>query len=109
MEMDSNKDGTLSLDEFVSGIENIPEMAQMLKLMGVSKEDVEATFSILDSDGSGDVDFREFSDKIYRMKYSDWHAQVSFLRYYATQIHEKVHQQVEMLKAYLERSCNKQE
>eukprot|EP00931_Biecheleriopsis_adriatica_P087000 TRINITY_DN61526_c0_g1_i1.p1 TRINITY_DN61526_c0_g1~~TRINITY_DN61526_c0_g1_i1.p1 ORF type:complete len:530 (-),score=94.12 TRINITY_DN61526_c0_g1_i1:28-1545(-) len=66
--MDSDKNGALSVEEFINGFESCQEFADTLRALDIGKADMETVFTILDSDGSGDVAYQEFVDHLYRMK-----------------------------------------
>eukprot|EP00446_Apocalathium_sp_SHHI-4_P051201 CAMPEP_0177373138 /NCGR_PEP_ID=MMETSP0368-20130122/43433_1 /TAXON_ID=447022 ORGANISM="Scrippsiella hangoei-like, Strain SHHI-4" /NCGR_SAMPLE_ID=MMETSP0368 /ASSEMBLY_ACC=CAM_ASM_000363 /LENGTH=238 /DNA_ID=CAMNT_0018836585 /DNA_START=1 /DNA_END=717 /DNA_ORIENTATION=- len=57
-----------------------------MSLMGVEKKDCTNVFGILDRDGSGDVDYDEFVEEMYRMKNDDVHTMVMFTKHHVQEI-----------------------
>jgi hypothetical protein len=58
--------------------------------MDIERKDVEAVFKILDEDGSGDVDYSEFVEQLHKMKNSDSHTLLIFIKHYVKCIHEEL-------------------
>merc|ERR1712137_639306 len=56
--LDSDGSGGVTLEEFQEQVEN-PVMMRFLKRVDLVPEDVEMAFSILDKDGSGEIDAEE--------------------------------------------------
>lgn len=69
--IDEDHSGSVTLEELEDGAANDTEFRQRLRVMDVSKADLQQLFAILDGDGSGDVDPEEFIDTLYRMKCAD--------------------------------------
>merc|ERR1712232_434687 len=59
------------MEELRAGYESNAELRSVFDSMGLNKEDVEALLVIADEDGSGDVDYTEFSDLIVKLKSTD--------------------------------------
>jgi len=64
--MDSTGDGIISEDEFLEALEN-PEVSEFLESLGMSKQEMQSLFSILD-DGGGNISWEEFVEAIVRLK-----------------------------------------
>merc|ERR1719145_265162 len=96
--MDSDKSGHLNYDELHEGFENNAEFKDMMKVMDIKQQDMEVVFKILDEDASGDVNYGEFIENLHKMKSHDGHTLLVFIKYYVTEIREKVQEQLRVLK-----------
>jgi len=85
-ELDDDKSGTLTAQELNEGFENNAQFRQIMALMQIDRDDIDAVFNILDKDGSGDIDYDEFITEMYKMKSHDEHTMLVFLRYYVLEI-----------------------
>eukprot|EP00931_Biecheleriopsis_adriatica_P067473 TRINITY_DN4160_c0_g1_i5.p1 TRINITY_DN4160_c0_g1~~TRINITY_DN4160_c0_g1_i5.p1 ORF type:complete len:578 (-),score=96.18 TRINITY_DN4160_c0_g1_i5:3-1700(-) len=66
--IDSDESGYLTISEFLNGFDNNGELADLLKCMDISKDDLTCVFNVLDTDGSGDINCYEFVDQLHRLK-----------------------------------------
>merc|ERR1712151_696348 len=103
-EMDKDKSGSLTLRELTEGFECKKTFGDMMSLMDVAKEDLELVFSILDEDDSGDVIYEEFVNQIHKMKSSDNHTLLIFIKCYVSEIKQKVTEELRLIKEMLSRS-----
>ena len=67
-ELDTDKNGRLSEDEFLEGFENNPQFAEALLGMGVYPEDIGLLFDVLDTQGSGEVTYVGFVNTLARLR-----------------------------------------
>lgn len=67
-QLDVKGDGTISLDDFISGCQADPALWAALSALDVRKDDIEILFHGLDSDHSGRVDYAEFIDWLHKSK-----------------------------------------
>jgi Ca2+-binding EF-hand superfamily protein len=67
-QLDTNSNGDLSKEELFNGASQSLEFANVLKLMDVTGEDLDALFKILDTDHSGTVSYMEFVEQLHRMR-----------------------------------------
>lgn len=79
--LDIDDSGTVTCDELVEGIETEAEFADILRLMDVSPEDLSLLFKVLDKDGSGELNYNEFCENLYKMKTHDTHTLLVFVRH----------------------------
>jgi len=57
-----------------------------MQVMAIGKEDMSAIFDVLDSDGSGDVSYKELVDQLYKFRTPDLRTAI----YELTKLHQKV-------------------
>lgn len=95
--MDLDNSGQITLRELQKGFHGNKEFQDILALMDVKEDDLEAVFGILDKDGSGDVAYNEFIEELHRMKSHDSHTMLIFIKYYVTEIRTKLTDQVSVL------------
>ena len=67
-ELDTDKNGRLSEDEFLDGFENNPQFAEALLGMGVYPEDISLLFDVLDTQGSGEITYISFVNTLARLR-----------------------------------------
>lgn len=93
VEADADKDGVITMEEFVDILENNAVVVQILENLGVPVADVRELFAVLDHDDSGTVTISEFLEGCAKVKglfTSEWdvsatHAGVrGLLRYMRT-------------------------
>jgi len=85
-ELDQDQDGTLTLKELYDGFEQSPELRDTLRVMDINKGDLDVVFRILDADHSGDVDYKEFAEQLYKMKNHSAQTFLVFIKHYVTEI-----------------------
>lgn len=68
LDMDENKNGSLSIEEFMHAFQNNVKFSDLLTVMDISQDDMHCAFQVLDSDCSGNVECEEFVERLYRMK-----------------------------------------
>mmetsp|Transcript_43081 Transcript_43081/g.80145 ORF Transcript_43081/g.80145 Transcript_43081/m.80145 type:complete len:579 (+) Transcript_43081:49-1785(+) len=78
--LDDNDDGRISLEEFLSGLDENEEFARTLALLDIHKQDAEVVYRLMDEDGSGDVDFNEFIHTMISTKHETEKTQLLFLK-----------------------------
>lgn len=59
-QVDLNEDGELSLQELITGAENVPEFQNRLRVMDIDAAELEQLFHMLDEDGGGSISKDEF-------------------------------------------------
>merc|ERR1712048_214021 len=65
--------------------------------MDVSKEDLNVVFSILDKGEDGKVGYHQFVEEIYKMRSSDSHTLLVFIKFYVTDLRRKADTHFELL------------
>jgi hypothetical protein len=66
----------------------------MLKLLSVGADDLDALFSILDDDNSGDVDYNEFCSQLHHMKTVDSQSLLVFIKFYVMEMRDLLMNQI---------------
>jgi Ca2+-binding EF-hand superfamily protein len=69
--MDTDASDTISLEEMLAAWDESQRFQQVLGALEVCKEDLHLIFKILDDDNSGEVDYKEFVEKLYYLRTSD--------------------------------------
>lgn len=96
--IDADKSGRVTKDEFLEGV-NSAEAKVFLDSLGITQEDVEAAFAIVDADGSGDVAYAEIIHEIQKMKSHDENEkQLVFMRLYFAQVWQRLSREMHCLK-----------
>jgi voltage-gated sodium channel len=89
-DMDNDASGTVSLVELKEGFHTHPEFAQTLHVMDIKECDLDMVFGILDTDGSGDVDYVEFADQLHAFKAQDERTLLVFIKHYVVGLHQRL-------------------
>jgi len=90
--MDTDKGGTLSVPELREGYAENDDFRSLLHMMDLGDRDLEMVFGILDTDGSGDVEYKEFVDELIKMTEQETHTLLIVIRYYVTQVWARLNQ-----------------
>eukprot|EP00931_Biecheleriopsis_adriatica_P020640 TRINITY_DN13730_c0_g1_i1.p1 TRINITY_DN13730_c0_g1~~TRINITY_DN13730_c0_g1_i1.p1 ORF type:complete len:561 (-),score=102.96 TRINITY_DN13730_c0_g1_i1:16-1698(-) len=90
-ELDRDSSGTIKIDELMEGYETMPEFAHQMRFLDVSKNDINILFSVLDADGSGQVEYDEFIEQLFKMQNQDIGVVIAFVRSYIQEICRVVH------------------
>eukprot|EP00747_Dinoflagellata_sp_TGD_P091415 gnl/TRDRNA2_/TRDRNA2_165041_c2_seq6.p1 gnl/TRDRNA2_/TRDRNA2_165041_c2~~gnl/TRDRNA2_/TRDRNA2_165041_c2_seq6.p1 ORF type:complete len:606 (+),score=77.59 gnl/TRDRNA2_/TRDRNA2_165041_c2_seq6:85-1902(+) len=100
--LDKDGSGTLCINELNAGFESNSKFSNALKAMDIHQEDLTAVFNIMDMDASGDVDYAEFVDQLYKMRHHDQHTMLVFIKHYIVQmkktLREDIHQELREVK-----------
>jgi len=83
--LDNDGDGELSLEELTYGFDHNDQFAYTLKLMDISKDDMDLVFGILDADYSGSVTYAEFAEQLQKMRTVDVHSMLLSIK---SDVHE---------------------
>jgi len=87
--IDADGGGTLSFDELVQGAYKEPEFQRWLRVMDIDSRDLEQLFSIVDEDGSGEIEPAEFIEAIYRMRTADSKTAIKFVKHIVSRMDEQ--------------------
>jgi len=96
--MDDDDSGALTVDELVSSYETNDDFRNVLDMMGIGQEDIPTLFGVLDTDRSGDVDYREFVSRLHYLRTANQRTALVFVKHLALQIQETLHKQSEHLR-----------
>jgi len=89
-ELDVDGSGELSREEVLEGAQHDPKFMALLHLMDVQPSDLEVVWSILDEDDRGKVSYTEFADHLHKLRSSNSHTLLVFVKYYVKEIFQKV-------------------
>eukprot|EP00747_Dinoflagellata_sp_TGD_P091412 gnl/TRDRNA2_/TRDRNA2_165041_c2_seq3.p1 gnl/TRDRNA2_/TRDRNA2_165041_c2~~gnl/TRDRNA2_/TRDRNA2_165041_c2_seq3.p1 ORF type:complete len:604 (+),score=73.71 gnl/TRDRNA2_/TRDRNA2_165041_c2_seq3:85-1896(+) len=92
--LDKDGSGTLCINELNAGFESNSKFSNALKAMDIHQEDLTAVFNIMDMDASGDVDYAEFVDQLYKMRHHDQHTMLVFIKHYIMQMSKTLKEDV---------------
>eukprot|EP00927_Polykrikos_kofoidii_P086550 TRINITY_DN9731_c0_g2_i1.p1 TRINITY_DN9731_c0_g2~~TRINITY_DN9731_c0_g2_i1.p1 ORF type:complete len:746 (+),score=110.33 TRINITY_DN9731_c0_g2_i1:135-2372(+) len=70
-EIDSDQNGTLTLEELLTASTDCVAFRHLMAEMGIGEKDISQVFNLLDADDSGDVDYSEFVDHVYQLRFGD--------------------------------------
>mmetsp|Transcript_81001 Transcript_81001/g.208506 ORF Transcript_81001/g.208506 Transcript_81001/m.208506 type:complete len:610 (-) Transcript_81001:361-2190(-) len=68
--IDADQSGTISMKELMAGY-NMPEVRQTLNLIGIDRDDLKDMFSLMDEDGSGDLNYDEIIEAFSKAQGQD--------------------------------------
>lgn len=89
-EMDTNKDGSLTLSEIKQGMANNEASSTYMHAMDLTEHDMSTVFNILDEDRSGKVSYEEFWQEVHKMKTNDTHTLLVFIKHFTSRIYEQI-------------------
>ena len=69
--MDNDGSGALSLQEMLDGYDTDQHFNSLMTFMDIERDDMQTIFKVLDSDGSGEVDYVEFCHHLGSCKKRD--------------------------------------
>jgi len=79
--MDNDGSGALSLEEMLGGFDTDINFKSLMAFMDIERDDMQTIFKVLDSDGSGEVDYVEFCHHLGSCKKRDPLMMSSLTRY----------------------------
>merc|ERR1719460_1106487 len=95
--MDADGNHELTFDEIKKGYETNEDFRLTLDQMNIDREDLDVVWALLNSDKSGTVSTKEFVSQVYRMKSSDTQFMLAYIKFYVTEIKDKLRQDLRML------------
>lgn len=93
--MDLDGNGELTREELVHGYAENDKFREILQVMDITEEDLEILWTCLDTDRSGAISYTEFVTSCYRLKSSNTHFMLAYIKYYITMIKNKICQEIE--------------
>lgn len=97
-DIDKDKSGTLTKDELEHGFLHNTDCVEIMKAMDIRQSDIDTIWAILDADASGDLDYDEFVDQLFKMKTSDSHMMLVFIKHYVLEIRKQLEYELKFLK-----------
>jgi len=89
-EMDDDGNDELTFEEIREGFDSNEAFRDTLSDMDIGRDDLQIVWTILDSDRSGTVTSKEFVNQIYKMKNSDSQFMLAYIKFYITEIKDKL-------------------
>jgi len=80
MDMDTDGNGMISIDELVDGYGRGSAFREVMDLMDIHNEDLNLVFQICDPDQSGEIDYEEFVDKLHYIRHVNPHTLLVFTK-----------------------------
>jgi len=80
--MDSDGSESLDLEELKEGYDENEAFRNILRLMDITRDDMETVFEILDQNHDGVVAYEEFVTQLHYVKFMNSHSLLVFIRYY---------------------------
>jgi len=101
-EMDDDGNDELTFLEIREGFDNNEAFRETLSDMDIGRDDLQIVWTILDSDKSGTVTSKEFVNQIYKMKNSDSQFMLAYIKFYITEIKDKLRGDLKSLGAKMD-------
>merc|ERR1719460_759877 len=105
--MDEDGNDELTFEEIRAGIENNEEFRYTLEQMDIGPEDLQIVWTILDSDRSGTVSSKEFVSQVYKLKNSDTQFMLAYIKFYVTEIKDKLRDDLKKLQQTVDADVRK--
>merc|ERR1719502_552484 len=108
MRQDMDEDGNdeLTFEELRGGFDNNEDFRHTLEQMDIGREDLQIVWTILDSDRSGTVTSKEFVSQVYKLKASDTQFMLAYIKFYITEIKDKLREDFKALKTSMDKSMD---
>merc|ERR1719310_590152 len=62
---------------------------------------MEIIFKILDSDNSGDIDYQEFTEQLFKMKSQDSHSLLVFIKFYVLEVRDRLEGHIDVFRNFV--------
>jgi len=107
MDTDCNYD--LTIDEIRAAYDKIPDFRSFVKLMSVGRKDLDMVFELLDSDGNGRVDYKEFCDELYLLSLTDQRWAVADTKHKISVLRRSIDQKLEKMQSRFDARADSQD
>jgi len=87
-ELDEDGNGVISKAELIEGSCSNAHFASLLKIMDIKRDDLEVLYDMMDIDGSGQVEYQEFVEQLYKIKKCEASTMLVFIHFYVTEIQQ---------------------
>lgn len=109
-QLDEDCSGTMSLAEIVGGFDESEEFKSLITEMDLERTDLEAIFSALDTDGTGEISYLDFCQKLDSAKSQDTGTTTMLLQFAVKELKNLINHEVivklnsheELLRTHLE-------
>mmetsp|Transcript_43435 Transcript_43435/g.116425 ORF Transcript_43435/g.116425 Transcript_43435/m.116425 type:complete len:296 (+) Transcript_43435:2-889(+) len=85
-ELDVDGNGVLTHAELEKAFETHEEFMDIMTAMDICAHDLDTIFLIMDENGTGDIDHKEFVNELHKMQAGDSHTMLVFIRCMVSQI-----------------------
>eukprot|EP00927_Polykrikos_kofoidii_P007780 TRINITY_DN1319_c0_g1_i10.p1 TRINITY_DN1319_c0_g1~~TRINITY_DN1319_c0_g1_i10.p1 ORF type:complete len:616 (-),score=87.09 TRINITY_DN1319_c0_g1_i10:88-1722(-) len=89
--LDDDGGRTLTLDELQRSYETNREFRSLLNVLDIEKSDIPTVYEIMDVDGSGDVTYGEFVERLHQLKFLNSHTLLMFIKQHVDVIRREQH------------------
>lgn len=96
--MDGDGSGMLTFAELEGGYQSSEHFRNVLDSMDIHEADLKIVWDILDEDNSGDLSYLEFTDELFKMKSSDSHTTLMFVKHYVQDIRSQMAKSLSVMK-----------
>jgi len=79
-EIDKDGNGQVTKDELLEAYDEKERFRNIMKLMDVKRDNIDAIFRLLDADGSGGLDYKEFCNELYTLQSNDQRMMIAMTR-----------------------------
>jgi len=93
-QMDTSRNGLLSLDELLAHFDTNREFRNFMTLLDVDKVDMESLFRMLDIQGSGELEFEDFCEELIQLQSNDLRLTMAMTRFNVNHIRATIDQQL---------------
>merc|ERR1719454_1143803 len=100
--MDEDGNDELTFEELRVGYDTNTEFRKTLEQMDIGREDLQIVWTILDSDRSGTITSKEFVSQVYKLKASDTQFMLAYIKFYITEIKDKLRTEMNKLQKSME-------
>eukprot|EP00927_Polykrikos_kofoidii_P040121 TRINITY_DN3434_c0_g1_i3.p1 TRINITY_DN3434_c0_g1~~TRINITY_DN3434_c0_g1_i3.p1 ORF type:complete len:774 (+),score=103.52 TRINITY_DN3434_c0_g1_i3:319-2322(+) len=104
--LDQDNGGSLTLEELISNYDTNAEFRSMLDMLDIQREDIPVVCEIMDVDGSGDVTYSEFVEKLHHIRFLNDHTLLVFIKQHCDMLRKEQRRSQENFDQFLrEWSC----
>eukprot|EP00401_Gymnodinium_catenatum_P073262 CAMPEP_0117493150 /NCGR_PEP_ID=MMETSP0784-20121206/18950_1 /TAXON_ID=39447 /ORGANISM="" /LENGTH=590 /DNA_ID=CAMNT_0005287995 /DNA_START=80 /DNA_END=1852 /DNA_ORIENTATION=- len=82
-EMDVDGSGAFDVQEVMAHYDTTAELRELLNAMDIYKSDLPVIMDMIDTDGSGDVTYKEFVAGLHDLRYENTHTILKFIKHYS--------------------------
>jgi len=99
--MDTDGSGKIDLQELKRGYAEKPQFRESLAGIGITEEDLDIVWTILDDDKAGSIAYEHFVAYCYKMKTSHVDFMLAYIKYYVTVIKAQIVEEIQLVTAEL--------
>merc|ERR1719498_1507243 len=88
--MDTNQSGVLSKAELMTGFDDNEDFSKIMQSLEINEEDLEVLWTCFDVDKTGEITYTEFVTSCYKLKSSNTHFMLAYIKFYLTTIKHKI-------------------